>query len=416
VSNSLLWAGLSLLRQPNICKMFFALSISRIGTAMAPIAMAFGVLQLTGSTSDSAIVIASPVFASMVVMLLGGVLADRGSRQRLVVFADALAMLTQTLIALLFLSGLATVPLLTGLMLVSGVAIALNVPASTGLITQLVGQGQLQPLNAILGMGRNGAMAVGAAIGGLLVSFWGAGVALLMNAATFGVSALLILWLKPNHQTPAGKVPMVQGFVQDLKQGWGEFTRHRWLWVVVLQFSLVVAVGQCIFGLLGPAIAAGQMGGAADWGFIAAGYGVGTLIGGLVAIKVRVRYPIRVATLCVFLYAIVPIALAFPLPLYFVVAAAFINGIAGQVFSVLWMTTIQQKIPAQMLSKVIAWDYLGSIALTPLAIIGAGWLFEVSGFRVSMIIAALIVIVATGAALMVRDVRMSRYESEYLEL
>jgi MFS family permease len=133
---------------------------------MAPIAMAFGVLELTGSTEDAAIVIAAPTLASIAVLLIGGVLADRTSRQMLIVFAEALAMLAQFSIAYLFLSEKATVFALTGLMLVLGVAMALNAPASTGLIVQLVEREELQAINALLGMARNGAKAGGAALGG----------------------------------------------------------------------------------------------------------------------------------------------------------------------------------------------------------------------------------------------------------
>ena len=116
---------------------------------MAPIAIAFGVLELTGSTSAASIVIAAPTIASIVVLLVGGVLADRTSRQRIIVFAEGLAMFAQFFIAFLFLSDKATVPALTVLMLVNGIAVALNAPAALGLITQIVERDELQAVNAL---------------------------------------------------------------------------------------------------------------------------------------------------------------------------------------------------------------------------------------------------------------------------
>ncbi len=147
------------------------------------------------------------------------------------------------------------------------------------------------------------------------------------------------------------------------------------------------------------------MGGAVDWGFIASGFGVGTLVGGLVGMKVRPKYPMRFATLCVFFFAGVELTLAIPMSVYVIAFAAFISGFAGQLFAVIWYTTLQMKIPAHMLSRVSAYDHLGSIALAPLGIVAAGILFETIGFRLTLIIAALTVIVPTIIAFCVRDVR-----------
>lgn len=394
-------AGFSLLRNPNVSRMFIAYLVSYTGTAMAPIAMAFGVLELTGSTTDASIVIAAPTLASIVVLLLGGVLADRTSRQRVIYSAELLAMVAQFFLAFLFLSNFATVPWLTFFMLINGIAIAFHAPAATGFIIQLVDKEDLQAANALLGTARNGAIAGGAALGGILVAVFGAGTTLLIDAISFGVSALLVISVKPKLQI----TPEAASVFEDLRLGWREFTSHTWLWVIVIQFSLIVAVGEGVFGLIGPAVTREQMGGAVDWGFIASGFGVGTLVGGLVGMKVRPKYPMRFATLCVFFFAGVELTLAIPMSVYVIAFAAFISGFAGQLFAVIWYTTLQMKIPAHMLSRVSAYDHLGSIALAPLGIVAAGILFETIGFRLTLIIAALTVIVPTIIAFCVRDVR-----------
>jgi len=389
------------LRNPDVARLFVAYLLSYTGSAMAPIAMAFGVLELTGSTRDAAIVIAAPTMASIAVLLVGGALADRLSRQKIMASADTLAMLAQLTMAALFISGNATVPLLTGLMLVNGVAIALNAPAATGLIVQLVDKSQLQTTNALLGMARHGAVAGGAALGGLLVALYGAGITLAIDGLSFGLSALLVLSLKPKPQRPLAAASMVQ----DLVLGWKEFTRHRWLWVIVLQFSLVVAGLEAVFGLLGPAVAREQMNGAADWGIIAGVFGLGMIIGGLLGVVIRPRYPIRFGSLWVFSFSLVPLALALALPVYAVAICALLAGIGGQIFSTLWNTTLQQRIPVELLSRVSAYDHLGSIALAPLGILLAGFLFEFIGSRDTLLLAAAVIIVPTAVVLLVADVR-----------
>jgi predicted MFS family arabinose efflux permease len=382
--------------------MFVAYLVSFTGTAMAPIAMAFGVLELTGSTKDAAIVIAAPTLASVAVLLVGGVIADRTSRQRVIYSSELLAMAAQFSLAYLFLSDLATVPLLAFFMLINGIAMAFHIPAATGLIIQLVDKKDLQAANALLGTARNSAIAGGAALGGILVATFGAGVTLMIDAISFGLSAALVFSLTPKTQTR----PEAASVLEDLRLGWREFISHTWLWVIVLQFSLIVAAAESVFGLIGPAVAREQMGGAVDWGFIASGFGLGTLAGGVMAMKVRPKYPMRFATFCVFFFAGVDLTLAIPAPVYAVGTAAFVSGFAGQLFAVIWYTTLQQKIPGHMLSRVSAYDHLGSIALAPLGIVVAGILYETLGFRTTLIIAALTVILPTIVALGVRDVRM----------
>ena len=399
-------AGLKLLSSPNVGKMFVAYLVSYTGTAMAPIALAFGVLELTGSAKDSAIVIAAPTLAAVFVLLFGGVVADRTSRKRVMWIAESVSMLAQFGMAWLFLSGTATVGLLTGLMLVHGVVMAFHQPAAVGFIVQLVEAHELQAANAVLSMARFGAFAGGAALGGLLVATVGPGWTLAIDAASFGVSALLVYSLVPKLQRPPEKASLIE----DLRLGWREFTAHTWLWVIVAQFSLVVAGQEAIFGLLGPAYARTEMAGAGDWGLIAGGFGLGTLVGALLGIQVRPRFPMRFGTFCVFAMGGLPLALAYSSPLALAIVVAFSGGVAGQIFGILWYTVLQKKVPHEMLSRVSAYDHLGSIALAPLGIVVAGFLFEGYGYQVALLVAAALIIVPTIAVLFVADVRNVRLD------
>ncbi len=393
--------GLQLLKRRDFAKLFVAYFISYSGTAMAPIAMAFGVLDLTGSTKDSSLVIAAPIVAQVVLILIGGAIADRTSRQRMLVIADLLAMSSQLVIAYLFLTGQATVPVLIGLMLVNGTATAIGMPAVMGFVTQMVDREDLQAANALLGVARNSAMTLGAALAGILVASFGAGVTIAIDGLSFGVSALLILSLRARAQIEPEKASLLK----DLRLGWQEFFSHTWLWTIVLQFSVIVAAMQAVFGLIGPAVAKSQMGGAMDWGFISAGFGLGTLIGGLVAMNINPRRPMLFATFCVFFFCGVPLALSVPLSVWIITALAFIEGIAGQMFAVIWYTTLQKMIAPDMLSRVSAFDHLGTMVLAPLGIVVGGFLFELIGARDTLLLASLAIIVPTIAVLFVGDVR-----------
>lgn len=390
----------TLLRNPNLRKMFIAYFVSFTGTAMAPIAMAFGILELTGSSKDTAFVIATPTFASILVLILGGVVADRTSRQKVIVSAESAAMLVQFIIALLFLTGHATVTALILLMMVNGIAVAFNAPAATGFIIQLVDKKDLQATNALLGTARNVALIIGAALGGLLVALIGTGWAILIDAISFGLSALLVLSIRPKKQHKAQPASILS----ELISGWKEFVSHKWIWVIVLQFAFVIAGIEAVMGLLGPSVAKDYLNGATDWGLIAGGVGFGTLTGGIIAFKLKVKYPMRLATICVLFFSVIPLAMAVPLPLYLIVLSAVFAGIGMQIFAVIWFSTLQIKIPAQMLSRVSAYDHIGSISLAPLGIVLSGFLYESIGYQWVLVLVALIIIVPTLLALMVKEV------------
>lgn len=398
--------GLALLRDVDFPKLFGAHFVSWFGMSMAPIAIAFGVLELTGSARDTGLVVASQTGAQVLALLVGGVIADRLPRRRVMIGADLAAMLVQATIALCFALDWATVPRLMGLMALNGAALAFHSPALTGIIPEVVPARRLQSANALLGTARSGALSLGAAAGGVLVASAGAGATVLVNALTFAASAALVARLTVRPTKPRQRATVVQ----DLRGGFTEFVSHRWLWIIVLQFSLVVAGTQSFYGLLGPAVSRIALGGAVDWGFIAAAFGVGTLCGGLIALRIAVVHPMRVATLCVLVFALPPLVLASSDVMWPVAMATFAHGLAGQIFGVLWVTTLQRKVPSEMLSRVSAYDNLGSIALAPLGLIGAGALLEWAGATTALVVAAALIVVPTLLALLDRDVRTMRLD------
>lgn len=396
--------GLALLREQNFPRLFGAHLVSWFGTSMAPIAMAFGVLELTGSAADTGLVIASQTGAQVIALTFGGVVADRLPRRYVMIGADLLAMTALGAMAAALIGGFATVPLLMTLMAFNGVALAFHGPALMGFIPEVVPSEKLHPANALLGTARSGATSLGAAFAGVLVAAFGSGIAVLVNACTFLASALFIATIAlPRRARPAPST-----LIADLRGGFTEFMAHRWLWVIVLQFSLVVAGAHSVYGLIGPAVARENLGGAMDWGFIAAAMGIGTLVGGVLALRIDVKRPMLVATNCVFLFALPALMLASTTWVWLIAMGAFINGIAGQIFGVLWVTTLHRKIPPDVLSRVSAYDNLGSIALAPLGLIGAGLLLERIGSTPTLLIAAALIIVPTALALLDRDVRTMR--------
>ncbi len=397
-------AGAEQLRDPDFARLFSARFASSFGTAMAPIAMAFGVLELTGSPVLMGLVIASQTAAQVLVLTVGGTLADRWSRQRLMVRADLLAAATQFAMAVLLPSGQARVGGLAALMAVNGVAFALHGPASVGLVPQVVPRERLQPANALLALAQSGAFGLGGACAGVLVATAGAGWAIAVDAGTFLLSAILIARLRPNPQARAAP----DRFVRELRDGWREFTSHRWLWAIVAQFSLVVAAWSGGFMVVGPVVAQRSLGGAAAWGWVAGAFGAGLVVGGLIGIQLAVRRPMLVATLAVFTFALPLMLLAGPASVPLIAAGAFVAGVGGEIFGVLWFTALHTHVRPEALSRVSAYDNLGSIALAPLGVALAGPLVVGAGAGPTLWLAAACIVLPTLAVLGVREVRTLR--------
>ncbi len=124
--------------------------------------------------------------------------------------------------------------------------------------------------------------------------------------------------------------------------------------------------------------------------------------------QLKIARPMFFATFLVFSFSLVPLTLSVPLEVWMICVAAFTSGLFGQIFGVLWYTTLQKVVPHHMLSRVSAYDHLGSIGLAPLGIVAGGILVEVIGARYTLWLAASLIIIPTILVLLVKDVRQLR--------
>jgi predicted MFS family arabinose efflux permease len=364
---------LRLLRQRDLGLVLVSRLVSDFGTGMAPIALAFGVLALPGgSASGLGIVLMCAAIPRLVFLLLGGVIADRvRSRARLMAVAESAAAFAQLCAALLFLTGRASVPTLAALAVINGTAVSVFYPTMTGLVPHLASGDALQSANALIRMSTSLAGILGTAMGGVLVATVGSGWALLLDAATYAVSAALLSLVR------AGVVPRGAGgprssVLGDLIHGWRSFTARRWVWLVVALFSLANFGFVAAVGVLGPVRAVTSYDGARSWAAVLVALSLGTFVGVIAAIRLRPSRPMLVAMLAELTCSLPVLALAPPLPLVVVAVLAFCTGVGFSVFEVLWSTSLQQHVPHESLSRVASYDWFGSLALGPIALAVAG--------------------------------------------
>jgi MFS family permease len=309
------------LANPQFRLLFVARTTSLFGDAFAPIALAFAVLEIGGSASDLGLVLAATTLPRAAFMLFGGVVGDRLRRDRLLVATDAVQALAQSVVGVLLVTGHASVLEIAAVQAVRGTASAFFYPAATGLLPQLVPRGMLQQANALLGISTSTTAILGAAAGGAIVASFGAGTALLVDAATFAASGLLVLRLR---LPPAARTVVPPGLWHDLVEGWREFTSRAWLWKTVVYFALFNAAVLAPYLVLGPLVAKTSLEGAAAWAAIVTAAAAGGLLGTWIALRVRPQRPLRAGFVAVLGMAPVFALLAVAAPTAVVtVAAAF---------------------------------------------------------------------------------------------
>jgi MFS family permease len=381
-----------------------ARAVSTFGSSLAPIALAFAVIHLTGSPADLGLVVAATMAPRVVFMLAGGVWADRLRRNVVMAASNVLSAATQAGVAALLLTHTASVSLLALLGVALGASSAFFFPASAGVVPQLVSHERLRKANAVLRLATNSATVGGGLAAGILVAAVGPGWAVAADAATYALGAAIISFvsLPPRGETPE------RHFWRELSEGWREFRSRRWVWSLVAQFALINAFGTGSFLVLGPFVAQRSLGGPVAWSAIAAAQAAGMIGAGFVVFRLRPARPMFLGTLAVLLLALPLALLAAAASLPLIILGALFAGAGIETFSVLWDTSLQQHIPPEKLSRVTSYDFLGSFALTPVGVAIVGPLASVVGVAPVLAGAAVLVVAATLAVLAVGDVRALR--------
>ncbi|MGW5633718.1 MFS transporter [Streptomyces sp. NPDC003832] len=399
------WAG------RNYSLLTAAAVVTNLGSHGALIAAAFAVLENGGDGGDVGLVAAARTLPLVLFLLIGGAVADRFPRHRVMVAANALNFLSQGAFALLVLSGeprLWQMMLLTAL---GGTGHAFFSPAAEGMLLSSVSGEQVSRAFAVFRMAMQGAAVGGAALGGAMVAAIGPGWVLAADAVAFAVAGSLRAFLDVGHiapRTPGG------GLLSDLREGWREVTGRTWLWAVVVQFSVANAVVGAADAVYGPLVARDHLGGAGPWGLALGFFGAGTVAGALLMTRWKPRRLLLAGTLCVFPLALPSAALAIPVSVGLLCAVMFVTGVTLEVFGVSWMTALHQEIPEDKFSRVAAYDWFGSVALVPMATALAGPAESALGRTSALWGCAVLVVVVTAGALCVPDVRNLRRRTRHV--
>ena len=390
---------------PGFSSLAFSRFISNLGNGVSPIALAYGVLSLPGATGkDLSIVMAARFVPLLAFLLFGGVIADRFQRNRLVGGSDMLGSFLAAISAISLIFGFSSTWLLALMGALFGILNAIWWPAMSGVLPEILPKEKLQEGNAVVGLMTNIGYIIGTLGGGILVSNFGAGWGLLVDAMSFFIAGVIV-WNLPLIGKLKDKSP---GIIHDLIVGWKEFISRSWVIAMVVSFALINMAFESMLSVLGPLNFSNPITGPKQWSYNLAGLSLGMLIGGIWILKVKLERPLYFAMVLIALSAIWDYTLAFDLPLPWTVLAAVFSGISLEVFMVTWNTSLQSHVPEESYSRVSSYDTLGSFGIAPLGIVIAGPLAMHFGVNTILFITGTTTLVAAIASLAVSSVRNLR--------
>ena len=384
----------------NFRLLWLAQATSTLGDRIVFVALALYVDEI-GSPTDVGLVLGAHTLPLVAFVLLGGVWADRLPRHRVMLATDLVRGALHALLAALIFTGSIEIWQIVVIEALFGTAEAFFRPAYTGLVPQTVPETRLQDANAVRAFTENAAEFVGPAIAAALVLGLGAGPAFAIDAATFLVSAAFLARVRPR---PRGEVPAREPVLAELRAGWGAVRERAWVWAVIVSASLVLLLSVAPLYTLGPSVAGDVYDDRGLYGLVLAAYGGGTLLGAIVSVRLRPRRPILAANLAALGWPVAVVAFAVETPVPAVVALWALAGIGIALFLVWWETALAQRIPPHLLSRVSAFDWMGSLALLPLGYLLAGPLGEAFGGVEVLVAGGALGVLATLAVLLVPDV------------
>ncbi|EJQ10079.1 MFS transporter [Bacillus cereus] len=382
--------------------------LSTLGSSITMVILPVVVYSLTGSTVVMGMTMAMYMLPNILALPFAGLVVDRIDRVKLMLFTDIIRCILMMLFATLIFMDVLTIPLLYVLVALYGLMEGIFQPAYSAVRAKVFVPEIRNAANALTQMSNQGIRLIGPALGGLIVSVASAGIGFGLDAVTYLLSFLCLLFLREIKFNKVQKFERSKvNYKKDFMEGILVLKSHPWLWITILVFSfinicyagiIVVLIPWLfnvhhhfeayVYGLgmassgAGAVIAALIFGGRQQWrkrGLLAYG---GVLISGIALL-------------------IMPFVSWAPA----LIALMAMEGFGMMIFGLIWETSLQELVPEEAFGRVASLDMLGSFALLPLGYVIVGWLATVIGGKITIIMLAILVLITIGMALSVPSIR-----------
>jgi MFS family permease len=380
---------------------------SSFGDRLIFIAFAFAVLHVGGSASQLGLILGAGTVVRVVLLLAGGVWADRLPRQLVMLTTDGVRGALETVLAILLITGHATLWQLAAGYVIHSAAESFFGPASDGLVPQLVPKEEIQQANALLELTSNVPAIFGPVLSGLLIAAFGTGWVFALDAATFAVSAICLSLVR----LPPRIVQQQETFLRELATGWNAVRSRSWYWQNLISHALW-NFGFPFFQVLGPIVAIHHLGGADAWGLISGASGLGYVLGSVLVLRWKPGRPLIVGNLGLVLGAAPVILLAVPTSTWPIAVALFASSFGLALLNTLWGSVVQARIPQDVISRVSSWDWLISLVINPVGLAVAGPVAVAVGIRTTLIVGAAVIAIPNLLVCLLPSVRQVEREPD----
>jgi len=396
--------------EPQYRLLFGSQVLSVLGDRVTSVALPFAVLSVGGGVRDVALTSTAQFLPFVVLAIPAGVWADRWERKRILITSDVARLVTQTAAAVLLLSHRAEVTHLVVLAAAFGAADAFFAPAFSGLLPTTVSPGNLQPANALRGLTFSLANVAGPVVAGVLIGFAGGpGAALVFDAATFLVSVVLLLPLRPTlvaravvQDAPA----KAASFGSSLREGWREVRSRSWVLGYLGGFSIYHAMVLPAIFVVGPVLMQDHYDGARSWAVVTALFGIGNILGDVLLLTWRPAHALRVGAMMLVGASCQAAVIGSHLSVWSIGLLELLTGICVTGTFTLWETSLGEHIPPGSLSRVSSYDYLSSTGMIPLGNVVVGVLAASLGVYAALVV---MTVLGIGAALVVLSIPTVRH-------
>lgn len=396
---------LRVLRHRNFRSLFLGQAASAVGDYVVLVALALFITRKTGSPTDVGLVLAAGSLPMVALLLFGGVWADRLPRHRLMISADAIRAVLHTLLAALIFTGSVEVWQVVVIEALFGAATAFFQPAYTGLLPQTVPEREIQDARALTQASQNVASLSGPALATVLVLGLGPGYAFAFDGVTKLLGAALLVGVRPRAR---GIERAPQSLAHELRAGWREVMKRPWVWVTIAVFGFALMFVMAPWDTLAPTIARRVYGGAGVFGVLVTVEGVGAVCAAVVGARWKPARPLFTGLLLTLVWPLMNVAFALTSPLALLVAISFATGFTISLLLIWWEVALAQHIPPHVLSRVSAYDWMGSSALLPIGFLVAGPVAAALGAQLVLGVGGAIGFLLLGLALLPRSTRELR--------
>ncbi|WTG46779.1 MFS transporter [Streptomyces sp. NBC_01579] len=379
---------------------FIARTAALFGDGMIPVALTAGLLGAGRPHSSVGFALAAWMGPLALFVLFGGVLADRFTPRRMMIIADALRLVGASVLAISFATGNPPLWAVYALSSVAGVGAALFQPGVASTVPRVALD--VQRGNAVLRVSEALMTMAGPAFAGLLVGLASAGAVYAANASTFAVSGVCLFLLRlapmPSDEAPRGT------FVAELVDGWREFRARSWLWGVI---AIWTVYGFTVMGPMLPltAVEVTEAHGSGAYGVMMAVNGAGSVLGGLLALRLRPRRPLAAGAIALTGVCVNLVVLGLGMPVFALGVGQFVAGAAFAFWLVMWSTTVQTHVPPEALNRLHAYDVAGSLLMLAAGRALAGPVADAVGAPEVLLAGAVINALVVGVLLAARPIR-----------